>query len=349
MAEVTTIDVTSLEGSDNFPVNVNDVYNLIETIASQNIRAVKSNNRIADGFYEYDVENGKVIEEAVIEMAQAQAFDKDAFAFTPSDPALRVRYFNNYNAVQFEATVRRNDIRKIIAARGVGLDAIVGEILDTLNQGEGFDDFKKMRTALFTASVADYNTEVLNGNPANMKGVIYAIRDAYNHLKATNGDLTAETFDSATPEEDIRIAITPKLLNLIDVVELANVFNLEKEALFGKIVVVDVDDLADTSNFYKVLVYDRKAFGRATRLYEYSQDISGRGLFTNHYLTVERAYFHNGLFKCAKIDATAAANAARGEIITPIEAADEPVVDPDEPVVDPDEPVVDPESPETPE
>lgn len=320
MATVTTIDVTTLEGSDNFPVNANDVYNLIETIAAQNIRAVKSNNRIVDGFFDYDVENGKVIEEAVIAMAKAQAYNKDDFSFAPTDPEIYVRYFNNYEAAQFEHTVRRDDIRAIIANKGIGLDAIVGEILEALTQGEGFDDFKKMRNALFTADVADYNADVLNGNPANMKGVIYAIRDAYNHLKATNGDLTAETFDSATPEEDIRIAITPKLLNLIDVVELANVFNLEKEALFGKLVVVDVDDLADSTNFYKVLVYDRKAFGRATRVYDYTQDISGRARFTNHYLTAERAYFHNGLFKAAKIDATAAATAARNEIITPIGA-----------------------------
>lgn len=316
MAEVTTIDVTTLEGSENFPQNINDVYGLIETIASQNIRAVKSSNRIVDGFYDYEVDNGKVIEEAVIEMAKAQAFDKNAFAFTPADPTVYVRYFNNFEAAQFETTVRRNDIRKILANKGVGLDDVVGSILDTLNQGEGFDDFKKMRNALITATVTDYNTTVLKGNPATMKGVIYALRDAYNHLKATNGDLTAEKYDSATPEEDIRIAITPKLLNLIDVVELANVFNLEKEALFGKLVVVDVDDLADRANDYKVIVYDRKAFGKATRLYEYSQDVSGRGLFTNHYLTVDRAYFHNGLFKAARIDATAAATAARGELIT---------------------------------
>lgn len=318
MAEVTTIDVTTIEGSDNFPTNINDVYGLIETIAVQNIRAIVSNNRIVDGFYEYGVENGKVIEEALIEMAKAQAFDKGDFSFAPSDPAVRVRYFNNFDATQFQTTVRRNDIRKILANKGTGMDEVVGIILDTLNQGESYDDFKKMRNALFTADITNYNTDVLDGNPANMKGVIYALRDAYNHLKAVNSDLTIEDFDSATPEADIRIAITPKLLNLIDVVELANVFNLEKEELFGKIVVVDVDDIADDTNYYKAIVYDRKAFGRATRLYEYTQDISGKGLYTNHFLTVERAYFHNGLFKAARIDATAAAQAARAEIITAI-------------------------------
>lgn len=316
MAAVQTIDVTTLEGSDKFPVNINDVYGLIETIASQNIRAVKSTNRIVDGFYDYDVENGKVIEEAVIAMAKAQAFNKGDFSFTPSDPELYVRYFNNFDPVQFETTIRRDDIRAIIANNGVGLEAIVGSILETLTQGEGYDDFKKMRNVIFNATVTNYNTAVLKGNPASMKGVLYAIRDAYNHLVATNSDMTAEAFDSGTPAADIRIAITPKLLNLIDVVELANVFNLAKEELMGKLVVIDVDDLSDTSNYYKVVVYDRKAFGRATRTYDYTQDISGRARFTNHYLTVERAYFHNGLFKAARIDATAAATAARGEIIT---------------------------------
>lgn len=316
MAAVQTIDVTTLEGSDNFPVNINDVYGLIETIAAQNIRALRSTNRIVDGFFDYDVENGKVIEEAVIEMAKAQAFNKDDFSFTPSDPAVHVRYFNNFEPKQFEATIRRDDIRAILAGKGVGLDSVVGETLETLTQGEGFYDFQQMRNVIFNANVVNYNTAVLKGNPTNMKGVLYAIRDAYNHLVSTNSDLTAAAYASGTPEADIRIAITPKLLNLIDVVELANVFNLEKEDLFGRLVVVDVDDLAEETNFYKVVVYDRKAFGRATRVYDYTQDISGRARFTNHYLTVERAYFHNGLFKAARIDATAAANAARGELIT---------------------------------
>ena len=316
MAAVQTIDVTTLEGSDNFPVNINDVYGLIETIAAQNIRALRSTNRIVDGFFDYDVENGKVIEEAVIEMAKAQAFNKADFSFTPSDPKVHVRYFNNFEPKQFEATIRRDDIRAILAGKGVGLDSVVGETLETLTQGEGFYDFQQMRNVIFNANVVNYNTAVLKGNPTNMKGVLYAIRDAYNHLVSTNSDLTAAAYASGTPEADIRIAITPKLLNLIDVVELANVFNLEKEELFGRLVVVDVDDLAEETNFYKVVVYDRKAFGRATRVYDYTQDISGRARFTNHYLTVERAYFHNGLFKAARIDATAAATAARGELIT---------------------------------
>lgn len=310
MAEITTI-----EGSALFPSNINDVYGLVETIASQNIRALKSANKIIDGFYEYDVENGKVIEEAVIEMAQAQAFDKDAWELDPTDPTIKPRYFNNWEAKQYPTTVRRDDIRAILANKGVGLEDVVSSILDTLTQGEGNQDFIDARNCLYDAEFKNYKG-IIGGVPKNMKGVIYALRDMYNHLKCNNSDLTLHEYVSATPEADIRIAISPKLMNLIDVTELANIFNLEKEALFGKLVVVDVDDLEDHTYDGFVFVYDIKALGRATRLYDYTQDVSGKGRFTNHYLTVERAYFHNGLFKGAYLDCTEAMEDAKADVIT---------------------------------
>lgn len=305
---------TPINGSAGFPANSNDVYGLIETLATQNIRGLKSYNRIVEGFYEYDIENGKVIEEAVIEMAQAQAFDKSQANFAPTDPAVKARYFNNFEAKQFKTTVRRDDIRAIIANKGVGVEDVVSEILDTLSQGEGNYDFEQCRDVLYRAGFKNYRS-ILGGVPYDMKGVVYALRDMYNHLKANNSDLTDYAYTSATPEQDIYIAVSPKLMNLIDVKEWAEVFNLQKEELFGKLVVVDVDDLSDHTYDYYAFVYDRKALGRATRIYDYTQDIIGSARYTNHYLTVERAYFHNGLFKGAYIDCTEACTSAKGTII----------------------------------
>lgn len=318
MAKVETIDITSMIGSEDFPVNINDVYGLIETIASQNIRAVKSTNKIEDGLYYYDVENGTVIEEAVIEMAKGQAFDKNAYSFAPTDPVVHPLYFNNWEASQYATTVRRNDIRKIIANKGVGIEEVISAILDTLTQGEGYDDFKKSRNLILNAPCKNYRA-ILGGVPKTMKGVIYAARDMYNHVKSDNDDLTTDAYVSSVPEGDIRVAITSKLLNLIDVAELAHVFNLSKEELFGKLVVVDVDDLPESAAWYKLVVYDRKAMGRGRRLFEYSQDVSGKGLFTNHYLTDEMAFFYNGLFKACWLDCSKAAEAALSDLVdTPV-------------------------------
>ena len=317
MSTVTTVDVTTLLGSSDFPVNANDVYGLVETICVQNIRGVKSSNRIADAFYDYVVENGTVVEEAIIKMAEKQNFVKTGTPnLAPKDPTVAVKYFNNWEAKQFQTTIRRNDIRKIIADKGTGLDEVVSAILDTLNQGEGYDDYKAMRDIIKNASVGfDANTTLFGDKHAKgVKGLIYAMREAYNALKATNfvGLDDQVSFEQATPVEDIRIAISESVLNLMDVVELANVFNLSKEELFGKLVVIPYD--ADYDKF-KVLVYDRKALGRGTRLYEYSQDVIGKGLYTNHYLTVERCYFYNGLFKCLAIDAQEAVEAGEASVL----------------------------------
>lgn len=317
MASVTTIDVTTILGSDTFPVNVNDVYGLIETIAVQNIRAVKSSNRIEDGFYDYVVENGAVIEEAIVEMAEKQAFVKTGNPnLAPKDPTLDVKYFNNWEAKQFQTTIRRSDIRKIIADKGTGFDEVVSIILATLSEGEGYDDYKAMRDIIQDASIG-YDASIAmfgDKHPKGMKGVIYAIREMYNALKATNlvGLDQATGILQATPVEDIRIAISESVLNLIDVVELANVFNLSKEELFGKLVVVPYD--ADF-NQYSVLVYDRKALGRGTRLFEYSQDVIGKGLYTNHYLTTERCYFYNGLFKALRLNIREAVNDGLDDVL----------------------------------
>lgn len=317
MAQVITVDVATILGSETFPVNANDVYGLVETMAVQNIRAVRSSNRIEDAFYDYVVDNGTVIEEAIVAMVESQAFVKTgAPDLSPKDPTLDVKYFNNWTAKQFQTTVRRSDIRKIIADKGTGFDELVAIILATLSEGEGYDDYKAMRDIIQNEEVGfDASLEIFNDkHPKNMKGVIYAMRECYNALKATNlvGLDKENGILQATPVEDIRIAVSESVLNLIDVVELANVFNLSKEELFGKLVVIPFDVDYDTS---KVLIYDRKALGRGTRLFEYSQDVIGKGLYTNHYLTTERCYFYNGLFKALRLDISVALGSAISEVM----------------------------------
>lgn len=328
MAQVITVDVAGLTGSDTFPVNANDVYDLVETIAVQNIRAVKSSNRIEDAFYDYVVENGAVIEEAIIEMASKQAFVKTgAPDLSPKDPNLDVKYFNNWEAKQFETTIRRSDIRKVIADKGTGFDEVVSAILATLSEGEGYDDYKAMRDILNDKQNVGYDMSAQGGifaglEPKNMKGVIYCMREMYNALKATNkvGLDATNGILQATPVEDIRIAVSESLLNLMDVVELANVFNLTKEELFGKLVVIPFEADAQDYDAGRIVVYDRKALGRGTRLFEYSQDVIGKGLYTNHYLTTERCYFYNPLFKCVSLDCNTALTAEKATILQAVSA-----------------------------
>lgn len=304
------------QGSATFPATANAFLDAVETIAQQNIRAVESTNLIEDAFYEYEVDDGKVIEEAIIEMAEAQAFVPTAEGaqpdLSPLDPKLHIKYFNEWEEKQFKTTLRRDEIRTIIA-RGESAEAVASRIMGTLTSGEGDDDYTKMRVVIEDATVGvNAVTDVLgNKKPKNMKGIMYAIRKMFNAIKATNqkGGVPCK---QGVPVEDIRIAISEDVLALIDMVELANLFNLSKEEILGKVVKLPYD-----ANYTgtRVLVYDRKALGRGTRLFEYGQDILGLARYSNHGLTTSRAYFYNSLFKALALDVTDAVTSAEGEIM----------------------------------
>lgn len=304
------------QGSATFPVKANDFLDAVETIAQQNIRSVESTNLIEDAFYEYEVDEGKVIEEAIIEMAEAQAFVPTAEGsqpdLSPLDPTLHIKYFNEWEEKQFKTTLRRDEIRAIIA-KGESAEAVASRIMGTLTSGEGDYDYAQMRAVIEDASVGvDATTDVLgNKKPSNMKGVMYAIRKMFNAIKATN-DKGGVPCKQGVPVSDIRIAISEDVLALIDMVELANLFNLSKEEILGKVVKLPYDpNYAGT----KVLVYDRKALGRGTRLFEYGQDILGLARYSNHGLTTSRAYFYNNLFKALSLDVSDAVASAESEIM----------------------------------
>lgn len=314
--------VTDIEGDDDFPSNVNEYLESVEKIAIQESEGLKSSNVLVDGMKHYDVNDGSVIEKSVIKMAESYAFDRDAWDKTPIDPTAVVKYWNNWEKRQYGVTVRRDDIRKIVANKGVSVDDFVTEILDTLTQGEGKEDYALQIRLLFNADFKDYSS-VLGGYPKSIKGVTYALRNMYNHMKATNNDMTVHNYASATPAENIRIGVSSDLLNLIDVTELANVFNLSKEELFGKLVIFDLSILKEYGYTdeqiralqYRAFVYDVNALIKGVRLREITTDMSGKGRFTNYYLTVDRLFAHCGLFKGAYINCIDACLTARADII----------------------------------
>lgn len=318
-------ETTDHEGSEDFPVEVNEYLALVEKIAVQEMDACESANVYRDGLVNYEVDNGSVIEKSVVDIARSEAFNRDAWDKTPIDPKIVARYWNNWEKRQYGVTIRRDDIRKIIANKGLSPNKVAEIILDTLQQGEGHEDYVETMKLLSTSKFVDYS-KILNGHPKNVRGLIYAARDMYNHCKYNNNDLTSDhDFIMATKPTDIRVALSSEIMNLMDVAELVDAFNLSKEELFGQLVIYDLTFLKaeDKSITYErirelssmLFVYDINALGKAVRLREITKDDSGKGRFTNFYLTIDRLYFHCGLFKGAKLDCSVACKSARSELI----------------------------------
>ena len=312
--------VTPVNGSATFPATANTFLAAVETIAQQKVRSVESTNKIEDAFYEYEVKDGKVIEEAVIEMAARQAFvptpNGQQPDLSPLDPSLYIRYFNNFEENQFKVTKRPDEIRAVIA-KGMSEEELASEILATLTAGEGDYDYTQERAIIedsVNVGVDAKSTLFNNTEPTNAKGIMYAIRAMFNAIKATNtiGLGVGVSPKQGVPVEDIRIAVSEDLLAIIDMVELAYLFNLSKEEIYGKIVRLPYD-----SNYSgtRIMVYDRKALGRATRTFEYGQDNMQLARYTNFGLTTSRAYFYNPLFKCLTLDVTTAYNTVKATLM----------------------------------
>lgn len=315
-------------GSNTFPAQANEVLTLIETLATQSIEAAKSGNPLRASIPMEDIGNGKVLEKAVIELAKDYAYDKDALPFTEDDefdPSLVVQYFNKYEERQFATRIRRNEIRKVLMKERTA-ESVVASILATLTEAEGYYDLQQTLQIFTKGAFVDYAN--IGGTAKDMDGVLILIRDAYNHLIETNKDATAISYATRADANDVRIFLPKRVANVLDVTKLANLFNLEKADLMGRIValpdtIYDVA-LADTTTAANadklrntVFVADIKALICARRVYEYTQDWNGKAIYTNHYLTTETLYGFCKLFKAVKLDCSAAVNAQLTTHVTP--------------------------------
>lgn len=309
--------ITSTIGDEQFPVNENEFYPLVETIAYQSIKGVKSANRIEDAFYFVDLteDNGVVLETALIQKAESQSYDKNTCDMSPLDPTVVARYFNNWVSCRYKCTVRRDDIRKILANKGQGVEDIVAEILDSLTQGRDGKEFKSGRSLILDTDLVDYSV-TLGGTPANLRGVIYAIRDMYDTLRTDNSGFDITGWETHTPEEDIRIAISSKLLNLLGVGELANILHLSEVELWGKLVVIPVSDL-DRAQWFKVVVYDRKAMLHSRRKNTMDNEKCAGSEYWNYYLFVDDLFAYNPLFKATSMDFKHIAEEELAKLIIP--------------------------------
>lgn len=314
-------------GSGTFPATPNEVYSMVETLAIQSIESAKSTNVLAEDIPAEFIENGVVVEKAVIELAKDYAYDPDAIPFEENnDPTVYVQYFSNFDERQFATRLRYDEIRKILMKER-SVESVTASILDTLTQKEGYYDQNKTLELFTKGAFVDYAS--IAGTAKDMDGVLILVRDAYNHLKDNNADASGISYVTRTLPEDIRIYMPDRVANVLDVTKLANLFNLEKADLMGKIVglpdsMYDVakndtatSDIADKIR-NTIFVADRKALMRYTRVYAYSQDINGKARYTDHYLTVEKLYGFCKLFKAVKIDATTAVNNQLTAHITPV-------------------------------
>ena len=87
------------------PNKITDLASAIGKVAHQIIREVDAEDKLSV-FNKMPVDNGDTIEQMIVKLADAQAYDSTgAGALSRKTPNLAVRYFNNWTRNKFETTV----------------------------------------------------------------------------------------------------------------------------------------------------------------------------------------------------------------------------------------------------
>ena len=274
---------------------------MIGKIAFQIIREVETKNPLAV-FDKMPVNNGDTIEQAVVKLVDANAYDPTGANALTRDTAVKVavRYFNNWERHNYKTTIDYSEIRKVLTT-GLGAEEVADKIVSALSKSRIHDKFTSLKALLAwgrTAGSYDASTAVikssttipaLSGGGINAKAIIKAIKNTIKGFTFVSTDYNVPALKQASDVDDIYIVMSYKMKTALDVDELAGVFNLEKDKIDAKIIEIDADD-----NYIYVL--DERAILDFTRLYEMVNQLNADGLFWNYFLHVSDLFAISPLF-----------------------------------------------------
>lgn len=289
MGLIPNIDV----GSANLTPTINDIYGMVETIARQVIRGVKSTNPL-EIFSKGTIDRGTIIQDVLVGLAEKYAFDKNAVdQLVANDPELAIRYYDDWTAGQYETTVRDDEIRKVVIG-STSKEEIAERIVGSLTESDGHDQFLALKAVLNKFST-DYSTPA--GKPANTTDLLTLVRNVIDSMTFVNSTYSPAGIETRTSIEDIYILMPYNVRNKIDVETLAQVFNLEKAEMISRIIPIDTKDS-------KVYICDRNAVFHYNRLKEMTSVYNAKARYMNYFYTTDDLYGYSGLFKMTWIDAT---------------------------------------------
>lgn len=290
-----------MKGANYTPNTYADLGEAIGKIAFQFIRGVEANDPLAV-FDKMPVDKGDTIEQAVIKLVEASAYDRTgagALSRATNDK-MAVRYFNNWEARKYKQTVDTSELRKVLEG-DIGLDTVADLLVGTLSQSRIYDKYTNVKALLKWGTTqgsleagksvfkALEGVKKVDANTLDYKGILKKIKNTVKGMKYMNADYNTADLTRRTREEDIYIIAPYTLITDIDVDELAGVFNLSKAEIQSRLIEID-----STDTF--VYIVDQNAILDFTRLYELWDQKNADGHFWNYFLHVEDLFAISPLF-----------------------------------------------------
>ena len=288
-------------GGSYVPNTYSSLDDMIGKIAHQIIKEVDTKNPLAV-FDKVPVDNGDTIEQAVVKLVDANAYDSTGAGALTRETAVScaVRYFNNWQRHTYKNTIDYSVIRKVLTS-GKGAEEVADKIVSSMSNSRIHDKFESLVALLkwgraigsYDASTAviKSSTTIAAGSDGRIdaKAILRGIKNAVKGFTFVGTSYNVPAIKQSSLLDNIYIVMSYKMKNALDIDELAGVFNLEKTELGARILEINDDD----SYIY---VLDERAILDYTRLNEMVSQINADGLFYNYFLHIEDLFAISPLF-----------------------------------------------------
>lgn len=203
------------------------------------------------------------IENSYTNPATAAAYDRTgANLLSTVTPDVKTEYFRLNRRDRYKVTVYPDDIRHAFTSYEA-MNSLIDSITNSLYNGDFIDEFilmknlfsdaiinQKMITASITAVTTEATAQAALVAIKNLASAMQYPSTAFNAYAKSGG--AGNAVNIWTPKSDQVIVIRSDILNYIDVMVLAAVFNLEKADIKGSI--VEVDNFGFASNCLAVIM-----------------------------------------------------------------------------------------------
>ena len=247
-------------GTDYEPTTIEELGSMIGKVAQTIIRENSTENRLSvfdKGF----IEDGDTIEQAVILLAESQAYDKDGAHTLDRETSQKfaVKYFKNWTTKTFKKTIDISELRKVLTGKESPED-VSTKIVSSMTEGDKQEQYEDIRNMMpWGKQVADGGTGAVLVKAAEISydtvndsidydNVLIAMKDAISGMKFTNTNFNSAGIKRKTKAEDIYLLMPYTLKNRIDVSKLAGLFNLEKAEIESRI--IETDDVVENGHYY---------------------------------------------------------------------------------------------------
>lgn len=242
------------------------------------------------------IENANDIEEIYVARLEGQVQDfEGANPLTRVKPDVSVYYHRQNYGKLYHTTVTDQQVRRAFTTAN-GVKRMADEIMQSLHTGAEYDEYVAFRDSLSTLIAGVPQTGKVVAGPVtdetSAKAFVKAVKKVIGEMKFRNEKYSVK--ESNANIEDLMLIVTPSTLAEIDVELLATTFNVDKLRMLGK--VVEVDSLPAGVNG---IILDRGAIQIYDTLYNHETQRNAKGMFTNHFLNVEKIISYSNLYPVA--------------------------------------------------